>query len=294
MRTPSLRSVIFALAIFVLGCAGVESAAALGLHGPATVSAGQAFNLPTQGSGEASFYLFGPSGALKKTIQLGTDIQVASERVSSAGQYRAIVCSGDDCEHADFEVLPGEPARLAFFLHPSRVPVSAPNAIDATAFLFDRYFNPAFAPAKVEFQIAPAAAARFSQVVTSQRGVAWMRMGSSAKEGSVRITAAVGQLAQPRMIQQVAAEACGLRIKAVRDDKGFSFETDPVRDCGGNPLPDGTIVTFTNIDSAGKTTVDAPIKKGVARARLPIQGHARISVACGVVLGNELSMTGNM
>jgi hypothetical protein len=285
---------MFVTLFFVTGCAGAESAAALGLHGPAAVTAGQAFNFQTEGSGDATFYLLGPSGALKKTILLGNDIQVASERVSSAGQYRVIVCSGDDCAHADFEVRAGEPARLSFFLHPSRVPVSAPNAIDATAFLFDRYYNPALAPAKVEFQIAPAAGARFSQVVTSQRGVAWMRMGSSAKEGAVRITAAIGQLAEPRVIQQVAAEACGLRVKAVRDGKGFSFETDPVRDCSGNPLPDGTIVTFTRIDSSGKTTVDAPIKKGVAHTRLPIQGHARISVACGVVLGNELSIAGNI
>jgi hypothetical protein len=291
MRNRCLRLVAF---FFVMGCAGVESAAALGLHGPATVAAGQEFNLQTEGSGDATFYLLGPSGALKKTIELGTDVPIAAESVSNSGQYRAIVCSGDDCAHADFEVRAGEPARLSFFLHPSRVPVSAPNAIDATAFLFDRYYNPAFAPAKVEFQIAPAAAARFSKVVTTQGGVAWMRMGSSTKEGPVRITAAVGQLAEPRVIQQVAAEACGLRVKAVRDEKGFSFETDPVRDCSGNPLPDGTIVTFTDIDSSGKTTVDAPIKKGVARTRLPIQGHARISVACGVVLGNELSMAGNI
>jgi hypothetical protein len=294
MQNLCLRFVRFSLIALVLEVAGVQFAEALALHGPATTTAGQPFNLLTDGSGEATFYLLGPSGVLKKTIQLGADIQVASEKVSSAGQYRAIVCSGDDCAHADFEVRAGEPARLSFFLHPSRVPVSTANAIDATAFLFDRYYNPAFAPAKVEFQIAPATAPRFSQVVTSQRGVAWMRMGSSAKEGPVRITAAIGQLAEPRVIQQVAAEACGLRVKAVQGDKGFSFETDPVRDCRGNPLPDGTVVTFTDIDSTGKTTVDAPIKKGVARVRLPIQGHARISVACGVVLGNELSMTGSM
>ncbi len=44
-----------------------------------------------------------------------------------------------------------------------------------------------------------------------------------------------------------------------------TLETDPVRDCSGNALPDGTVVSFTKIDKAGKSTVDTPIKKGVAR-----------------------------
>jgi hypothetical protein len=273
-------------------CAGF--AAAQSVHAPATVPAGQGFAIQTEGRGDATLYLLGPSGVSKQTIQLGTDVNIAAEVVSSAGRYQVIVCSAQNCVHATFEVSAREPARLSFFLHPSRVPVSAPDAIDATAFVFDRYYNPVLAPAKVEFQIAPASAAAFSRIVTSQRGVAWMRMASSGKEGPVRITAAIGETAVPRVIQQVAADACGLRMKEIPDKNGVTLETDPVRDCSGNPLPDGTIVSFTNIDSAGKTTVDTPIKKGVARAQLTIKGRARISVACGVVLGNELSITGSM
>jgi hypothetical protein len=69
-------------------------------------------------------------------------------------------------------------------------------------------------------------------------------------------------------------------------------ETDPVRDCSGNAVPDGTIVSFTAVDSKGKTTVDAPIKKGIARTELPLSGNARISVASGVVIGNEITVGG--
>ncbi|MGA8149647.1 MAG: hypothetical protein WB952_01625 [Terriglobales bacterium] len=289
-----MRSLSLKLAgVLALGWACATSAASAVLHTPASVPAGQAFTMQTEGSGEATFYLLGPSGASKQTIQLGRDIHIDSEKVSSAGQYKAILCSGQDCAHAAFEVRAGAPSRLSFFLHPSRVPVSVPDAIDATAFLFDRYYNPVLAPAKVEFQIAPSSAAGFSRVVSSQRGVAWMRMGSTGKEGAVRITAAIGDVIVPRVIQQVAAEACGLRIKGIRDKNGVTLETDPVRDCSGNPLPDGTIVSFTSIDSAGKTAVDTPIKKGVARAQLAVKGRGRISVACGVVLGNELSITGS-
>jgi hypothetical protein len=65
-------------------------------------------------------------------------------------------------------------------------------------------------------------------------------------------------------------------------------ETDPVKDCRGNAVPDGTVISFTAVDSRGKSTVDAPVKKGVARAELPITGNATISVASGVVIGNEV------
>jgi len=289
MRTLSLRLVAFV----ALGWAWTASVAVT-LHAPATAPAGQGFTIQTEGLGDALFYLLGPSTASKRTVHLGNDISIGSEMVSSAGRYEAILCSGEDCAHTTFEITAAEPARLSFFLHPSRVPVSAPDAIDATAFVFDRYYNPVLTPAKVEFQIVPRATATFSRIVPSERGVAWMRMASSGKEGPVRITAKLGEVSVPRVIQQVAAEACGLRVKEIPGKNGVTLETDPVRDCGGNPLPDGTIVSFTNIDSAGKTTVDAPIKRGVARAQLTVRGSGRVSVACGVVLGNELSITGSM
>src|SRR5262249_1766936 len=69
-------------------------------------------------------------------------------------------------------------------------------------------------------------------------------------------------------------------------------QTDPVRDCSGNPVPDGTVVSFTKMDSGGKTTVDVPVKRGVARVELPVKGNARVFAASGVVTGNELNGAG--
>src|SRR5581483_5730398 len=108
----------------------------------------------------------------------------------------------------------------------------------------------------------------------------------------VKVIATVQSATEPRVIQQVASDACHLRIKATRTTKGVLVETDPVRDCSGNAIPDGTIVSFTSTDAKGKTTVDAPIKKGIARAELPVAGTARISVASGVVIGNEITVGG--
>ena len=91
-------------------------------------------------------------------------------------------------------------------------------------------------------------------------------------------------------MQQVASDPCNLRIKAQRTAKSILVETEPVRDCSGNAVPDGTIVTFTATDPAGKSTVDMPVKQGVARAQLLASGSAVISVASGVVMGNQLRL----
>ena len=48
------------------------------------------------------------------------------------------------------------------------------------------------------------------------------------------------------------------------------------------------IVSFIQTDQSGRSTVDARIKKGIARAELPVSNNATITVAAGVVLGNEL------
>ena len=121
-----------------------------------------------------------------------------------------------------------------------------------------------------------------------------MRMDSKPHEGPVRVTAVLGKTEEARVIQQVAAEACSLRIKAVPSGNMTTFETDPVRDCSGNPLPDGTVVSFTMVDKSGKSTVDTPIKKGIARTQFSVHGPGQVSVACGVVLGNELAVNGKL
>jgi hypothetical protein len=65
-----------------------------------------------------------------------------------------------------------------------------------------------------------------------------------------------------------------------------------VRDCKGNLVRDGTIVTFTKIDKLGRSTVDAPIKKGIARTEMGFNGAATVTVASGVVVGNDIHIAG--
>ena len=104
------------------------------------------------------------------------------------------------------------------------------------------------------------------------------------------VTALNNDVSARRVVQQVASDPCSLRIKGERTAKGIVVETEPVRDCTGNPVPDGTVVTFTAKDSQGTDTVDAPIKKGVARAQMIASGPVVISAASGVVMGNEIRL----
>jgi len=166
------------------------------------------------------------------------------------------------------------------------------------AFVFDDYKNLVLAPTPVKFDLAVAGARPVSRNVSSKEGIAWTRMDSGRTQGAAQFVATLPSAADQetasvrRVVQQVAADACNLKIKAERTANNIIVQTDPVRDCSGNAVPDGTIITFTELDSSGKSTVDARVKRDIARAELPLSNDATISVASGVVVGNELHIGG--
>jgi len=264
------------------------------VHPPAQVTAGKGFSISTTGSGDASSYLISPGHVAKREVKLGQDIPVDASVVKKAGRYLAIACGSGGCNSAAFYVMAAEPDKVSFFLHPSRVRVKSNDAINATAFVFDQFYNLVLTPVTVDFKVIPKTGPPIDRPIKSNLGVAWMRVASTPKQGPVKVIAEVGKASEPRVIQQVASDACNLRIKATRTAKAVLIETDPLRDCSGNAIPDGTIVSFTEIDGKGKTTVDVPIKKGIARTQLPVTGRAKISVASGVVIGNEISLGGGL
>jgi hypothetical protein len=278
----------FFLAIVFAAPAFSQKAA---IQTPSSVSAGNPLTVTTNGSGAATLYLMGPSHVHKQSIKLGQNVEISGQDLAVSGTYQAVICGSEGCVNATFQVLPAKPARLAFLLHPSRVPVSTPNAVNGTALVSDRYHNTVLASAKVDFHMSlgEESATRSVQAV---HGIAWFEMGSRPKQGALRVVASIDDTAEPRVIQQVASEACGLRISAAPAGRIVKLQTDPIRDCAGNPLPDGTIVSFTKTDAAGKSTVDTPIKKDKATAQFELSGPAHISVACGVVVGNELTLGG--
>jgi hypothetical protein len=267
------------------------AALAAELRAPGQVTAGTAFAIASDGSGRATFYLIGPAQVSERKVNLGENIAVQPQEVQRAGRYTALACVSGDCTAVDFYVRAAEPERLSFLVHPSRVPVNNPNAISAVAFLFDRFHNLVRERESVTFRVIPQSGAALSETRGSQDGVAWIRLTSSHKEGPTKIAASLGDAAEEiRMVQQIASDACNLRIHGEWISQRFFVQTDPVRDCNGNDIPNGTVVSFTKTDAGGKTTVDVPIKKGVARVEMPVLGQARINVASGVATGNELSV----
>ena len=108
-----------------------------------------------------------------------------------------------------------------------------------------------------------------SRVETTKWGVASAKLDSSKKEGAAQFVVSSGSASTRRVVQEVASDPCNIRMHAERDKNGILVQTDPIHDCAGNSVPDGTIVTFTLIDSTGKSAVDARIKRGIAQAQLP-------------------------
>ncbi len=260
------------------------------LRAPSSAIAGNATSIGTAGSGTATFYLIGPSVSLKREVKLGQEIQLEPREVQNSGRYLAIACT-DTCSHVEFFVSPAKPASLTFLVHPSRAPVGENDVISGVALLFDEFRNLVIAPVNVEFQLAAGGKTVMSHPASTHSGVAWFRTNSGKTAGALQILASVNGVSARRVVQQVASDPCSLRIKGERSAKGIIVETEPVRDCAGNPVPDGTVVTFTAQQGHGETsTVDAPIKQGVARAQITATGPVVVSAAAGVVLGNELRL----
>jgi hypothetical protein len=278
---------ICAAAILCLAELGVAQE----LRVPASVTAGQETTISTTGSGKATFYLLGPGVSNKSDVSLGEEIHLRSQDVRNAGDYVAIVC-GDTCRSSSFYVTAAQPTGLTFLVHPSRVPAGMGEAVSGVALPFDQFHNLILDPVMVNFQLTAGNASLLSRAVRTQNGVAWFRTNSGKSAGKLQVVATLGTVSASRAVQQVAADPCNLRIKGQRTPKGIAVETDPVRDCSGNPVPDGTIVTFSAAGSGGRSTVDAPIKQGVARAQIEASGPQVISVASGVVMGNELRVGG--
>jgi len=271
-----------AVFLFVVCCLGLYGFAG-DLNIPATVTAGTALSIPTSGSGEATLYLVGPGTAIKRKVQLGGNVELSADELQNAGRYVVAL----DGKSAIFFVTAGPVHSIAFLARPSRVPADTPNVVSGTAFLFDRYQNLVLKPQPVKFEL-DVNGQTATRSETSKDGVAYTKLDSSKKEGPAQFTASSGDASVRRVVQEVASDPCNIRMTAQRDPNGILVRTDPIRDCAGNPVPDGTIVTFTSTDAQGKSTVDARIKRGIAQAQLPASKDATISVASGVVVGNEI------
>jgi hypothetical protein len=275
--------------LIVLAAGQITVVQTSGLRLPKTVEAGTAFSIQSTGSGKAVLYIVGPGQVLRRNVQLGETASFAAGDVHNAGRYVVVLAGGSATENGAFDVTAAhQPMALSFIAKPSRLPVDLHDGISGVAYVFDTFQNLVLQPTKVSFQLSGVAGAPQLRTVLTHNGVAWTKMDSASKEGAAQFEARAGSVSDKRVIQQVPGDPCRLRMNVRASGQRLALETEPVRDCSGNAVPDGTIVTFTEMYSGGEATVDVPLKRGVARTEMPAYKGATISVATGVVMGNEI------
>lgn len=258
---------------------------------PQRAVTGDKISIETSGNGEATAVLIAPSHIVSKPVVLGKALEFAGDDLADAGQYTLLLTSNDGEIAKNFVVSPGSPAHLSFVTHPSRAPVAQKAGITGAVYVFDAYNNLISKSLIVNFKLSGAQAGTVERQVSSRNGVASVSLDSPAREGPVKFEATTGGVQTTRMVRVVADEPCTLEIRAEPLNKGrIRVQTAPVKDCSGNLVPDGTVVTFTGWDEQGRSTVDVSVKKGIAQVDLPARGEMRISAASGVALGKQIRL----
>src|SRR5215467_6534787 len=246
---------------FALALLGQMSFAQATLRVPKSIEAGSGAKFETSGSGTATVYVVGPGQVLSRTVQLGQELTLAPEETQNAGHYTAFL-GGSEHQAFDFDIVPvKKPTTVTFLAKPSRLPVDVTNGISGVTYLFDAFANLIVEPLPVSFQVQGSSGKGETKTVTTRYGVAWVRMNSATSAGAAQLEASAAGLSQKRVVQQVPGDPCNINMtaKAAKDDR-VVLETAPVKDCRGNPVPDGTIVTFSETANGTQSTVDVPLK----------------------------------
>lgn len=279
-----------ALASFLLPAC---PALAQSMQPPHTVAAGSTFSIPTSGSGKAVLYIVGPAQSLRRDVTLGEPVSIAKGELFGAGHYVVMLVVGTSREANELDVQPAqEVGSLGFLAKPSRLPVNIHSGISGVVYVFDPFHNLIITPMPTTLELAGATGQAQIRTVATRNGLAWATMDSATKEGPARFTARVGNVSSTRIINQVPGDPCSISISARPTGARLEVQTAEVRDCNHNTIPDGTIVTFTETYGDSQSTVDVPLKQGVATVVMPANKGAKISAASGVVAGNEIRWDG--
>jgi len=259
------------------------------LQVPKSIDAGAGFSISNAGSGKATLYIVGPNQAIKRDVERGGQVFFAPGTLHNAGHYLVILQTDSSVEKSELDVIaPDRPSELSFLARPSRLPVGLHDGITGAVYVFDAYKNLITSPATVSFELSNPSGAKQTHVVQTQNGAAFTEMDSTPQQGADKFTARIGDIVSTRIVGQVPGDPCGIKMSATPAGRQVRLVTEPLRDCSGNAVPDGTIVTFTETYQGAQTTVDVPLKRGIAQVDMPARGGATLSAASGVVLGNQI------
>ncbi len=278
-----------AMVLVSLAAGQAAMAQSSGLTLPSSIAAGSAFSIQTSGSGAGTLYIVGPGQVIKRDVQGGGAAFISAGSLHNAGQYLVILTGNGPSETQALTVTPAaQPAALSFLAKPSRLPVGLSDGITGAVYVFDAYQNLITAPEPVNFELSSPAQPEQTRTVITRNGAAWTEMNSTAHQGNDKFVARIGSVTSMRVVEQVPGDPCGLQMTASPAGSEVKLATAPVRDCSGNAVPDGTVVTFTEAYGNSQSTVDVPIKRGIAAVEMPAHPGALISVASGVVMGNQI------
>lgn len=283
---PRSACVLMGIAVVAMHLACAQSG---GMILPTTVEAGNAFSIQSTGSGKAVLYIVGPGQVLKRDVQLGETTSFPAASLYNAGRYAVALMGTSSTDKGSLTVVPAPaPESLSFLARPSRLPIGLHDGISGCVYIFDTYHNLITAPTSVSFKLSNPSGAEQERSVSAHDGAAWTEMDSTTKEGIDKFEAQIDGVSSTRVVEQVPGDPCGLKMSATQSGQELQLTTSPVRDCSGNAVPDGTIVTFTESYDGAQSTVDVPLKRGIAQVEMPAHAGATITVASGVVLGNEI------
>ena len=279
-------SLFFGTLLIVAPCLLAQNDA---FQAPKSIAAGDQFSIQTTGSGKATLLIVGPNQVLKRDVERGQSISFAPGTLHNAGHYLVILKTDSSSDVAEIDVSAASaPSELTFLARPSRLPVGLHDGITGAVYVFDAYKNLITVPASVSFELSNPSGATQTHVVQSHNGAAFTAMDSTQQQGADKFTARAGTVTSTRIVGQVPGDPCGIKMSAKPSGQQIELETEPLRDCSGNAVPDGTIVTFTETYAGAQTTADVPLKRGIAQVDMPAHNGALVTAASGVVLGNQI------
>lgn len=260
-----------------------------GLQVPQLIEAGAGFSVQITGNGRATLYIVGPNQVLKREIGLGHTESFAPGTLHNAGHYIAILKTDNSIDKSEFDVTAAsKPSELTFLARPSRLPVGLHDGITGAIYVFDTYKNLITTPVSVSFELSNPSGVSQTRTVETRNGAAYTAMDSTPQQGADKFVARVGDVTNTRIVGQVPGDPCGIKMSAKPAGQQIQLLTEPLRDCSGNAVPDGTVVTFTETYQGAQTTVDVPLKRGIAQVNMPAHNGAMLTAASGVVLGNQI------
>ena len=256
---------------------------------PTNVKAGSEFSIQSAGNGQATLYIVGLGQVLKRDVLLGETAFFSPGSLISAGRYLVVLAGVSSTQNGSFDVVSThKPTNLSFLAKPSRLPVGLRDGITGAVYVLDDYHNLIASPTPVSFELSNPSSTVQKHLVVTHNGAAWTVMDSTAQQGIDKFVARVGDAYSTRVVAQVPGDPCGLKMTAQQSGQQVRLVTDPVRDCSGNAIPDGTVVTFTEKYNGAQSTVDEPLKNGIAEVELSARSGATFSVASGIVMGNQI------